>query len=283
MDSIIVKKDGSKHVSNFSNEALAKIDNFMPKINRSMKVFGRNNTQTTNKMMTLTMLNGIGSPYRLLRQAMTEIDNKVSAIRVNVYRLKKSEIKNERMKNELITEKDPYKSKLLSLKIDEFESGITRASLNIDGALKDIASFQDAYEQIRIANNIPEDWDEKDMEEAEPRFHLRQAFQLIYRDLVSMGRPNVATLEYLAQFGVHGQTAETLTRNYIETCNNMIKEGRFPSNENFEQHLDHMCDLFKDAYNESLDRMGITNHVTEFAQFEDETRKADRLEHKKDI
>ncbi len=280
INQITTRNIENQGLQTFTEEKMEKIAEFMPEINRAMNSFGRTNTQATNKLMTLTMLNGAGNPYRLLRQTLSEIDKKRSALKENTYRLKKTKIKLFKLEEKYRNEKDDFDKQLIKLKIEQKQSQIQDSMLLIEGALKDIASFQDAYEQIRTHHNIPENWDEKDMEEAEPAFHTRRAFELLYRDLIVNGRPGMGTIEYLSQFGIHVQTAELLTREYIQGMQKLIEEGKLPTQESLDVHLDSMMETFKDSYKSVLTRLGIDNYVTDFAQFTDTQREHQRLENK---
>jgi hypothetical protein len=152
--------------------------------------------------------------------------------------------------------------------------------LYIEGALKDIASFQDAYKQIKEANNIPDNWDEKDMEEAEVHFHVRRAFELLYRDIMVHGKIGMGTIEYMAQFGIHPQTATTYVKMYIQETESMIqKEKKLPNLESLDDFLDRMAELFKNEYKLTLSKMGIDpdNYIIDFAQYLDNKRQEQRL------
>ena len=80
-----------------NENALAKISESMTEINRATRVLGRPNTQVTNKLMTLTMLNDT-SPYRVLRQCITQIEDRRKAIQDNLNRMRKSNITINRFK-----------------------------------------------------------------------------------------------------------------------------------------------------------------------------------------
>ena len=66
----------------FNEEGISKIADRMVEVDRASRSFGRKNTQTTNRLMTLTMLNS-SSPYRILRQCLAEIERKRGAIQEN--------------------------------------------------------------------------------------------------------------------------------------------------------------------------------------------------------
>jgi len=263
----------------FTPEKIEQINKDLIEQDRAMSVFGRKNTQATNKLMTLTMLNGDGSPYRLLRQAMTEIESRRNALKVNLFKLKKTELKIKKLKKKYEKETDEIEKEILKLEINQKESSLSDSMLYIEGALKDIASFQDAYKQIKENNNIPDNWDEKDMEQAEISFHIRRAFELLYRDIMVHGRIGMGTIEYLSQFGIHPQTATTYVKMYIQEIEKNIQDKKLPNLESLDDFLDEMVKLFKDEYKLTLKKMGIDpeNYITEFAQYIDYQREEQRL------
>ena len=59
-------------------DQIAEINERMVEIDRANKTLGRRNTQTTNQLMTLTMMTD--SPYRRLRQCLAQIQKKRQAI-----------------------------------------------------------------------------------------------------------------------------------------------------------------------------------------------------------
>ena len=59
-------------------EKMQKISERMVEMERANNSVGRKNTQTTNQLMTLTMLTD--SPYRRLRQILTQIEKKKEAL-----------------------------------------------------------------------------------------------------------------------------------------------------------------------------------------------------------
>ena len=57
---------------------IAKIRERMVEMDRANQSLGRKNTQTMNQLMTLTMLTE--SPYRMMRQCLTQIERKRQAV-----------------------------------------------------------------------------------------------------------------------------------------------------------------------------------------------------------
>ena len=286
----------------FTEDKIAKIADMMPEINRATRTLGRQNTQVTNKLMTLTMLNDV-SGYRMLRQCLAQIETKRSALKENRFkilkdriRLEKFQMEKEYLKSEqndivliivdipieletehdlktLKKESNDIKFKIMNydIKIEELASKISDSMLYIEGCLKDIASFQSSYEQIRKNNNIPVDWDEKDAEEAEVRHHVRLAFLHGYRDIMTSGRLGMGTLEYLQQFGIHPHTASKIIGDYIKyTFDSMEKEDA-PDYNNLNEFLDTMEDKFKDEHKKVLERIGIDNLHDNWFMYREDT------------
>jgi len=243
---------------------LATISKNMQEIHRATRSFGRRNTQTTNKLMTLTMLNDT-SPYRILRQCISQIEKTRGAIKENFFKLLKKKLKLEELLKKIgvcesdkgPTKEDDYKLRRYKLKAMKSISDISDSMLYLEGAFKEIASFQHAYNQIRKNNNIPEDWDEQNFEDAEVKFHVRQAFNMAYKDLLNTDRPNMGTMEYMSQFGLNPQSAYETVRNYIKACAKLFPTGKGPSYNDLQRFLDEQMELNKENYKDVMKKIGL--------------------------
>ena len=249
----------------FDEDKIAKIAAGMPEIHRATRAFGRRNTQTTNRLMTLTML-ADASPYRVIRQCLAQIENKREAIKEARFKILKSRNRIKSYKKKLEVETDEIAKELLEIKLEEKLSGLADSILYVEGALKEIASFQSSYQQICRNKGLPEDWDEEDMEKAEVEHHLRIAFLHAYRDLMAHGRLGMGTLEYLQQFGVHPQIAFEQTVKYIDST-----QDNGADYEHLECWLDDRVEENKENYRMVLNRIGIeTLYETWYQYKEDE-------------
>ena len=149
------------------------------------------------------------------------------------------------------------------LKAQEAEHGLMRSKNYIDGAFKEIATFQCAYDEIREAHNIPENWDERDAEEAEIDHHIKQAFRQAHREMVGSGCITSGNMEYLEQYGIHIQTATRLIADYIASEDEMIAKGQMPTVAHLYAFLDRMAETFHDAHKTVMQRIGIKELVKE--------------------
>ena len=240
-------------LATIDDKKLAVIAEKMVEIDRVNHTAGRSNTQTTNQLMTLTMMTD--SPYRRLRQCMSQIERKRSALEESYFKMQKQKVL---MKNWY--EKG---DELSVIKAREAESKMIRQKDYIDAAFKEIATFQCAYDEIRESHNIPEKWDERDAEEAEIDHHIKQAFRQAHRDMVNTGRIGLGNMEYMEQYGIHIQTATKIIADYITNEEKMIAEGKLPTVKHLYAFLDKMAETFHDAHKDVMDRIGIKELIKE--------------------
>jgi alkylhydroperoxidase/carboxymuconolactone decarboxylase family protein YurZ len=238
-----------------TKEKLEDISKGMVEIDRSMRSFGKRNTQTVAKLMTLTMLSPC-SPYHTLRQILTQIDKKRDALKETAFKLRRKELRIKQNKEKLSdTSISEIDKELLELSIMENQVRVNEASLHIEGALKEIGMYQQTYREICESHNIPEKWDEKDMEEAEIAHHIRAAFRNCIRDLMATGRMNHGTMEYMEQYGINPVHAHKITQAYID---------KNPTTHmDMYVFLDACVDMFQDAYKGVMERLGIKTLIDE--------------------
>lgn len=224
----------------------------MPEIRRATSNFGRQNSQTTSRLMSLTMLTA-GNPYRVLRQCLAEIDKKRNALCEAHYEIKINNIKATRL-SQTGDEINILKAEKLNLKT-------ANSQTMIEGALKDIASYIDAYDQIRDANNIRPDWDELDFERAEVEHHLRTVFQHGYRDVMMSGRLGAGTLEYSEQFGLHPQVLLNEVGLYVKTVAN-IDIGEKIDSQHLHDWMTAMAEKYKTCPENAAKQLGLQSILT---------------------
>ena len=234
-------------LATIDDKKLAVIAEKMVAIDRANHTAGRSQTQTTNQLMSLTMMTD--SPYRRLRQCMSQIEKKRKALEESYFKMQKKKI--------LVDQWYEKGDEMSVIKAKEAEAGMIRQKDYIDGAFKEIATFQCAYDEIRESHNIPEKWDERDAEEAEIDHHIKQAFRQAHRDMVNTGRIGLGNMEYMEQYGIHIQTATRIIADYIAGEDKMIKEGKMPTVKHLYAFLDRMADTFHDAHKDVMDRIGI--------------------------
>lgn len=270
----------------FDDAKLAKLAKNMPEINRATQVFGRQNSQATGKLMSLNMISQ--SPYRRLKQCLAKIERKRSALKENIFKLRKEKLKIDKLLyqrqkfEDLITISDEsidiqeieFKIQHINIKLQEKAANISDTNLYIEGALKEIGMYQDAYSEIKESYNIPSNWDENDFERCEVEEHVKTAFLHLIRDIEMNGRVNVGTHEYLEQYGVNPHTATKLVQIYLGNIEQMISEGKYANITVLYDFLDEMYNTFKDEYKHAMRRIGLKKLISEdYLYLEEKTSK----------
>jgi len=240
-------------LATITDKKLAIIAEKMVEIDRANRTAGRSQTQTTNQLMSLTMMTD--SPYRRLRQCMSQIERKRKALEEAYFKMQKKKVQIDYW-----YEKGDEMS---VIRAREAEAGMIRQKDYIDAAFKEIATFQCAYDEIRESHNIPDNWDERDAEEAEIDHHIKQAFRQAHRDMVNTGRIGLGNMEYMEQYGIHIQTATRIIADYIASEDKMIAEGKMPTVKHLYAFLDKMAETFHDAHKAVMERIGIKELLKE--------------------
>ena len=238
-------------VLKINGDALEKIESRLPEIKRARNSAGRKNTQTTSQLMTLNIAGD--EPYRHLRQILAQIERKSAALEESFFKLKKDDVRLKKLE----TKKD----ELSLIHADEIRSRMERSRLYVEGAIKDIGMFQDAYDEIRETHNIPEKWDEKDSEKAEIRHHIKMGFRNSFQEMMSTGMIGRGSAEYLEQFGVHPQSARKYLHDYIVQNEKLMDSGKEPTIEHFHRFLDSMADKFQESHKLCMKRIGLKTLV----------------------
>tara|TARA_R100000687_G_scaffold36098_1_gene29424 strand:- start:22 stop:825 length:804 start_codon:yes stop_codon:yes gene_type:complete len=233
--------------SSISEEGLQKICDRLPELQRAKRAVGRRNSQTTSTLMTMTMI--ADSPYRQMKQCLSQIDTKRNALIEAHFRTKKNKVKIERW--------EKSGDELDAVEAEEARVGIEQSRTAAENAMKEIGMYQDIYEQIRTSHNIPVDWDEEDYEKTEIDHALRMGFRQAIQNLMSSGRIAISTVEYWEQFGVHPMVGEKLTKDYLGSVEAEMKGGKLPSVVSMHKFLDSMVETFKDEHKHSLTRIGV--------------------------
>ena len=260
-----------------NDEKLIKLSKNMLEINRATNSFGKQNSQTTSKMMSLNMI--CQSPYRRLKQCLAQIERKRAALKETIFRLKKDKIeidkllyKKKKLESKLknsIGDEDPveisFEIELMDTDIQEKACGIADSSIYIEASLKEIGMFQEAYNEIKSSYGIPDNWDEEDFEKSEIEEHVKTSFLHAVRDVIMTGKINVGTQEYLEQYGINPTAAFKLVKMYLKDVDEKtdLEKGHLPNINMLYNFLDNMYDLFKDSYKHAMKRSGLTNLISE--------------------
>ena len=236
-----------------SKEGLQKICNRLPELERGKKAVGRKNSQTTSTLMTMTMI--ADSPYRQMKQCLSQIDSKRNGLIESYFNTQKTKVK--------IAKWEESDNELDKVKAEEAKVQIEQSKVYCENAMKEIGMYQDIYDEIRESHGIPVDWDEEDYEASEIQHAIRMSFRQAIQNLMATDKIAISTVEYWEQFGIHPMVGEKLTREYMNSVRVELNENKLPSVQSMHVFLDQMVETFKDEHKHSLKRIGveaIVNH-----------------------
>ena len=248
--------------------ALARIEQGLVEHERESAIFGRSQTQTTLKLMSLTML--AAAPYRRLRQCAAEIERRKQALDDAGYKLRRAQLDAAEYRRRAENETDQYARDCLLLDADKDDAGIRSSRSYVEGALKDIAALIDVRDQIVRTHEIRAGWDEADAEAGEIEHHLRSIFRLAYRDWMHTGRISHAACEYAEQFGVHPAVLRRRVQEYVIACEEALSAGSAPTIESLAAWLDACHAAHKDDVPRAVALLGVTDLITRWGLYVDE-------------
>jgi phosphopantetheinyl transferase (holo-ACP synthase) len=286
----IVAKETSKVLSNIP--VLSRLQTFLEKplkvidaekmnyitektqeINEKIYNFSKQNTQISHKLISLTLLFPADSVYRQLQQIAAQIEKTQQALLENIGKLKENQIELEQLnikikkiEKQLEEETDEHEKRILELEIDKLcfqkqqkQVGIANSFSYVEGAIKSIGYLTEAYEEIKKNKNVPDDWDEYDVEKEEIKTNIKNAFRNLLRDFLSAGRINVATAEYLEQMGISPLEAIKDVTDYINEANIIMNNGGAPDFDNMYDWLNAMADKYGECYKKMCERIGLNS------------------------
>lgn len=230
-------------ISAAPTEAVRVVTERLPELTKKTEVFNRNNSQTTLNMMSLTMMTG-QSPMRQIRQTLAEIEKRQFA-------LAEAQVGHAELLEKI--DKEPTNAvEEAKHRLHHFD--LLKLEAKIGGSIKDIATLVSAYDRL-VEKAGCADWNEQDFEQSEQRFHVRRGFELLYQNLVEVGRAKKATIEYLTQFGVHVQIAIAEVGGYIKHVDTRVANGERLTASDLEDFLDEMEEKYYHCVKEAALRM----------------------------
>jgi hypothetical protein len=232
---------------------ISELTKTLPEIKHSKKVFGRQNSQYTAQLMSLTML-GDG-PYHFMKQCSAQIDKKSQSLQSIYFQLKKETYKIKKWERK----GDEY-SLILA---EEARCGLTGLEDSISHAMREIQMYQEAYKEICEHYGIDENWDEIDFNKLEEENHIRMAFRLAIRRLMETGTLDRSTTEYMEANGIHPMSGERLAKQYQQDVKKLLDDGNAPAVTHFYDFLDRMVEMFKGSHKHTMERIGIKKILRE--------------------
>jgi len=190
-------------------ENIKKADLAIVEMEPLAKIWNHSHSQWAWRHLNLSSF----SPIKNLRQISAEIEKKKAALNETKFKYYKKQIELEKVKKQLEESEDELDRISLQVRKAEMEHHLTESQRLIDGALKDVMTLYDLYNQIKKKTG---DITEADAEKVESVSHLQRSIQQCIRDVRYCGAITKGEQEYLEQIGVNPSKMQGILRAYVE-------------------------------------------------------------------
>lgn len=199
-------------LKNIKNEDMKEISSYMKVIDSGNNNLGKMQTQTTDFALSFSNF----TPYKNIKQILAHIEKKRMALRENIFKIMEKTAKIKSIYDSY-ADGNIEIDELKQIEIAMLKTSISDIRVYIEGAIKEIYSLQQGYKGICKKFNIDEtNWSEEELEKAELKEHVMQAFYKAYLEFVSCKQISTGVLEYFTKLGIDPMNASTFVIKFIE-------------------------------------------------------------------
>jgi len=155
------------------------------------------------------------SPFKNMRQIAAELNSKTHALNSAKWNQIEQEVEIRKLEEKLEEGGLKYWKEVgIKIRLAQKREGMAEGVLAIEGAMKDMLSLNDIYEQLK---NKLSGFSEDDFEKEESKSHLKRSIVQCIRDVRQSGSITKGEQEYLEHIGVNPGKMQFLIRQYIQT------------------------------------------------------------------
>jgi hypothetical protein len=188
------------------------------------------------------------TPLVWIQQCAMQQQNRLNGLREIWFTHKKNELKIK----QLIKKGD----EMSLLRAQELEAGLESSSTSIKNAMEELQSYQEQIDALRKNFNFPEVIPKEMIRENDRRERIRGAFRRALEEMSASGHIPRGTQESLEWAGIHPMVARVHCVEYIESVNQLLKDGKAPTM----QHLYNFLDQMEEMYFNAVDDV-VANHL----------------------
>lgn len=192
-------------------ENAARTDLALKNVGELQNIWNHSHSQWSWKHLNLSY----HAPHKNMRQIAAEISRKKSALNEAKWRQVEAELKVRKIEEELMTNTnlDHWREVELKIKLTKLKEGIAEGVTYIEGAMKDVLTLNELFEQLKAKVS---NFSEADIEKEETKSHLKRALVQSIRDVRMSGSITKAEQEYLEQIGINPMKVQNLLRAYVQ-------------------------------------------------------------------
>lgn len=237
------------------------IKNSLPEVQRASSLFMKTQSQFMDNMLTVSH----PTPLRNARQILAEMNKTREAIKELHFKTRKDEVQLKIKNKELSSEFDSLKQEMLEIEILELMSKIDSSNGYLSGAIRKLTNYTEQYNAI-IKNHNLQDFNEKDFENEEEKYHIMKAFeQGMNAARTRGGIIDEGNMIYLTQIGINGASAQREILEYLNAENALLKDNKEPTHKMFLMFLERMANKYKGCSKKYAEHKGLLGTLTEEA------------------
>lgn len=233
---------------------LKNIENKMPSVLQACSNFHKSHSQFMGVTVDVTAI----TPVRSVKHTLAEINKTKLALQENQIVLEKLKIKLKKKKDKLSRCTNTYNIELLRIEIIELETKIINANDVIQGAIRKLNFFMNQYDNLLDHLGVDEITEEM-YEKEENRYHIMTCMK---QALIS-ARPRGGIIDegnmiYIFDLGISGAQAQAEVFAYLNTENELMKNGKAPTHEMTMRWLEACADKWEGDPQKFAERRGFT-------------------------
>ena len=233
---------------------LKNIDEKMPVIQEASSNFHKSHSQFMGVTLDVTAI----TPIRSIKHTLAEVNKTKNALQEAHIRMQKKAVELKMKQRELLECQDDLEREMLEIEILELQTHSINSQDAVQGAIRKMNFFVNQYQSLLKHLGVDEITEEM-YEREENRYHIMTAM----KQALTSARPRGGIIDdgnmiYLFDLGISGAQAQAEVFAYLNTENELMKEGKAPTHEMTMRWLEACADKWEGDPQKFAERRGFT-------------------------
>ena len=233
---------------------LKNIDKNMPMVQQACSNFHKSHSQFMGVTLDVTAI----TPIRSIKHTLAEVDKTKNALQEAQIRMQKKSVELKMKQRELLECQDDLQREMLEIEILEIQTHSVNAQNSVQGAIRKLNFFINQYNSLLKHLGVDEITEEM-YEREENRYHIMTAM----KQALTSARPRGGVIDegnmiYIFDLGISGAQAQAEVFSYLNTENELMKEGKAPTHEMTMRWLEACADKWEKDPEIFANRRGFT-------------------------
>jgi hypothetical protein len=233
---------------------LKNIDEKMPVIQEASSNFHKSHSQFMGVTLDVTAI----TPVRSIKHTLAEVNKTKNALQEAHIRMQKKAVELKMKQRELLECQDDLEREMLEIEILELQTHSVNSQDAVQGAIRKMNFFVNQYQSLLKHLGVDEITEEM-YEREENRYHIMTAM----KQALTSARPRGGIIDegnmiYLFDLGISGAQAQAEVFAYLNTENELMKEGKAPTHEMTMRWLEACADKWEGDPQKFAERRGFT-------------------------